>query len=294
MAQVSIKNHAVSDIKSKILRPAQTSIYTVQFSLPSADKTGFDNFIKGRLGYVPSSFDIYDKVSLLCNEASLPGSTLSTHEINNDYTGVTERHAYRRLYDDRIDFTFYVDAQEYFIIRLIDSWISYATVEYQQSTQGVPGIQDISYNYRVNFPKNYYTESLTVTKFEKHFGTKGQGSSYLKYNFVHAYPISINSIPVSYDQSDLLRCTVSFNYTRYWIQPYNVGTLPERQTANPTTPQPSNDVNIFNQSSLNNLPKVITNEYYNNGIIRGNTPAIQFQGPGQRSQDATNFGRGIA
>ena len=34
-------------------------------------------------------------------------------DINNDRTGVTEKHAYRRMFDDRIDFTFYVDASNY-------------------------------------------------------------------------------------------------------------------------------------------------------------------------------------
>jgi hypothetical protein len=29
-----------------------------------------------------------------------------THESNNDFHGATERFAYRRLYDDRIDLTF--------------------------------------------------------------------------------------------------------------------------------------------------------------------------------------------
>ena len=39
----------------------------------------------------------------------------------------------------------------------------------------------------------------------------------LQYKFVNAYPISINSIPVSYDTSQLLKCTVSFYYSRYVV-----------------------------------------------------------------------------
>jgi hypothetical protein len=37
------------------------------------------------------------------------------------------------------------------------------------------------------------------------------------YQFINAYPISINSMPVSYDASQLLKCTVSFTYSRYVI-----------------------------------------------------------------------------
>jgi hypothetical protein len=282
MAQVSIKTHAVSDIKSKLLRPAQTSIYTVQFSLPyqaaAKDRQGFRDFFQSRLGSFPDANSLYDKVGLLCNEASLPGSTLSTHEINNDYTGVTERHAYRRLYDDRIDFTFYVDAKEYFIIRLIDAWLAYITIEYQGSANGVPSITDSSYNYRVNFPNNYYTESLTVTKFEKHFGKEEPTS--IKYNFVHSYPISINSIPVSYDQSDLLKCTVSFNYSRYFITPYkayNPSTSDKK-----TTPQPSTDSDTPSFLNMNRTNSAIYNDFLN----IGNPRLDQF---GIRDQ----FGRGF-
>ena len=39
----------------------------------------------------------------------------------------------------------------------------------------------------------------------------------MNYKFINAYPISINSIPVSYDSSQLLKCTVSFTYSRYII-----------------------------------------------------------------------------
>ena len=54
-----------------------------------------------------------DQLNLLCAEASLPGSQLATTELTGDFTGVTERHAYRRMYDDRIDLTFYCDADQY-------------------------------------------------------------------------------------------------------------------------------------------------------------------------------------
>ena len=35
--------------------------------------------------------------------------------------------------------------------------------------------------------------------------------------FVNAYPISINQMPVSYDASQILLCTVNFNFSRYII-----------------------------------------------------------------------------
>ena len=43
----------------------------------------------------------------------------------------------------------------------------------------------------------------------------------LTYKFIGAYPISIVSMPISYEQSQLLKCTVSFTYLRYVMNPSN-------------------------------------------------------------------------
>lgn len=102
----------LKDIKSKILHPALTSLYQVELGGPK----GASGFIQASLGFAPNP----DKLSLLCCEASLPGSSLATLDLTNDRTGVTERHAYRRVYDDRIDLTFYVDAVEYAPIRYFE------------------------------------------------------------------------------------------------------------------------------------------------------------------------------
>ena len=68
--------------------------------------------MKAQQGLRSINFDgenVLESAMFLCHEASLPGSSIATNEIKDDFTGVTERHAYRRLYEDRADFTFYVD-----------------------------------------------------------------------------------------------------------------------------------------------------------------------------------------
>jgi len=53
---------------------------------------------------------------------------------------------------------------------------------------------------------------------------RGQPATSLTYGFVKAYPISINSMPVSYEASSLLKCTVSMTYIRYYIdRPQRIG-----------------------------------------------------------------------
>lgn len=207
MASVIPTKVGVNKIKSIILEPALTSNFYCQFDIPP-DVRKFLNIRRDRVGFdIPSD----EKLSLLCSEASLPGSSLATVDIDNDFHGVTEKHAYRRLYDDRADFTFYVD-KKYGIINLFENWISYIVGE-----SGIENQQKPNYTYRVNFPKIYKTDSLYITKFER-----DMNGATLKYKFIGAYPISINSIPVSYDASNLLKCTVSFSYIRYVVLPGKV------------------------------------------------------------------------
>ena len=61
----------------------------------------------------------------------------------------------------------------------------------------------------MNYPNAYKTDALYITKFEKDVKNS------MSYQFIGAFPISIAATPVSYDQSDILKCTVSFSYMRY-------------------------------------------------------------------------------
>ena len=199
---------SVSDIKSKLLRPALTSHFEVQLSFPPE--------VRSYLGVNQ------DNVNLSCCEASLPGSQLTTLENNNDRTGVTEKHAYRRQFDDRIDLTFYVDAQNYTAIRFFEGWISYIMNENQDDnpfsggggpTQDAPpSLASRSYNYRVKYPNDYIADQgLKVVKFERDYQQQ------LTYEFVRSFPLSISSMPISFDASSLLKVTVSMSYIRYIV-----------------------------------------------------------------------------
>ena len=152
----------LSKLKSKLMRPATTSHFLCQFQPPSgaaiqsfASSRAADGFL-GATAYTDSGGA--ELIELSCASASLPGSSLATHEINNDFTGVTERHAYRRQYDERSDFTFYVDS-DYKIIDFFESWMSFIVGEDNLGEQANP-----NYSYRMNFPKDYKTDYLYINK----------------------------------------------------------------------------------------------------------------------------------
>jgi len=219
----SPKIYRTSDLKSKILRPALTSNYAVYFN--AAQIQNINDEAKSFFSNRGIRENLGELLTISCSEASLPGSSLATNEINNDYTGVTERHAYRRIYDDRADFTFYVDG-DYKILKFFETWVSWIVNEDQYKEQA-----KYTYNYRVKFPKDYRVD-MHIQKFERDYNQS------VEYTFIGAYPIAINSVPVSYDSSQLLKCTVSFTYIRYIMgnvvfqQPETTGEEPTGQTTN--------------------------------------------------------------
>ena len=194
----------VADIKANLLKPATTSHFEVDIPILPALSQKY-NVKQGQ-------------IQLLCSEASLPGSNLATFDINNDRMGVTEKHVHRRVFDDRIDLTFYVDAGAYKPITFFEDWIDYITNPAEEAVR-VPGVplqkNQSEYFYRMRYPKDYMMEQgLKVTKFEK---DQALGGGALEYQFVNAFPLAINSMPVSYDTSSLLKCTVSMSYIRYIV-----------------------------------------------------------------------------
>jgi hypothetical protein len=204
MATPKPRARNVADLKANILRPSLTSTYECHFNPPPAVRS----WMNGRRGFDLGSgynYTVDEKVTLSCREAALPGSSLATHTLDNDHTGVTERHAYRRQYDTTSSFSFYVDEQ-YDIINFFENWISFIVNE-----DGSRDADRDNYNYRVNFPNEYKSE-IFIRKFERDY--KGKD---LQYKFVNAYPISINQMPVNYDASQILLCTVNFNFSRYII-----------------------------------------------------------------------------
>ena len=237
----SVKPRGIQDITSSLLNPALTSQYHVNIGKPFNDD-GFDSFFSS----IGGSWDTrihQDRLNLQCCEAQLPGSQLATTELLNDFHGVTERHVYRRQFDDRIDLNFYCDAEQYLPIRFFEAWLNYIT----NTDNG--NIMKQNYSYRMKFP-NTYKGPLEVTKFEKNMETKSSVRP-LTYRFVNCFPLAISSMPVTYDSSDLLKCNVSFAYSRYYI---DSGTTVEEFT-NPIPSAQANFNNIANGFNIGGIPR---------------------------------------
>ena len=205
----ALNNLSVSKIKANLLNVAQSSLYRMTIPIPSD--------VRATLNLNNND---YENINLLCSEATLPGSSLTTHEVNNDYHGVTEKMAYRRLYDETIGLTFYVD-RNYKVIEMLEGWLDYITGIDNKGTYKNPYV-----SYRMAYPSSYKA-NMFLTKFEKdHFsrdfsntrGSTTTSRTVLDYTFVNAFPLSLTAIPVSYDGSEVLKCSASFNFIRYVME----------------------------------------------------------------------------
>ena len=279
----------ISEFKSKISRPATTSNFYVEIGLPKG--SDFNNFLSAK-GVPLGSGEGGDQytLNLLCSEASLPGSSLATFEITSDYTGVTERHVHRRFYDDRIDLTFYVNADNYLPIRFFEAWMDYITGGNEGGNKA-----DANYHYRMNYADSYTSEQgLKITKFERDSysapdssltgilplssGFKPTGGS-LVYTFVRAFPISVSSMPVSYDASSLLKCTVSMSYIRYFIDKSTDESSTASTSASKQTPAQQKEAagQATVVSTADRLPggRVYEANKMREGLIRSGTPEAE-------------------
>ena len=224
MAKLGITpiHKTVDDIKSTILSPSLTPYFEVQFPVPP--------FLQGLRG---GDSDPNNYLTILCTEAVLPGNNLITFNVDNDYTGVTEKMPHRKVYDQELTLTFYVNAGEdaYYPIRFFESYISYIAGEDPTNTKSMEKLKLDNYFYRMSYPDDYMMETgLYIKKFEKgdslsavdgairRLGGTVTGQAVdtqLTYEFIRSYPTSINSMQVSYGEADVLKCTVTYSYIRY-------------------------------------------------------------------------------
>lgn len=185
---------------------AQTNHYQVDFSSLST----FGG--QGLLGYIKDKFGVnLDFISrnsgLLCSEASLPGTSLATAEVKDNFMGVSQEFAHTRLYTD-FDFTFYVDS-DYNNLRFFEGWIDFISSGSEIGDGALPS--QSNYYRRMRYPDSYKCQTISITKFEKNFGPR------MTYSFMNAFPKLISAVPVSYGGADVLKVSVSFNYDRYVI-----------------------------------------------------------------------------
>ena len=151
---------------------------------------------------------ITETTGLLCNRAVLPGSSLATADVIGNYMGVAEKMAHTRTFV-QMDLEFYVD-NKYNSLKFLEHWIEFIASG-SSTTYGGDGADpvDKGYYFRMRYPNEYKCDETRIIKFERDY------NRYIEYRFFGLFPISLNSTTVSYEGSNILRASASFNYDRY-------------------------------------------------------------------------------
>ena len=185
----------ISEFKPLFTRLAQTSHYQVIFG-------GLSGSLRSYLLQrgVDSRF-IGESVGLLCNSASLPGSSFATADIVGNFTGVAEKMAHTRTFT-QIDLEFYVD-NSYKTLKFLEHWM-----EFISSGSGEQPYKE-GYYFRMRYPDQYKCNATRIVKFDRDY------KQYIEYTFDGLFPLALNSTQISYDSSGILKASATFNYERY-------------------------------------------------------------------------------
>ena len=205
VSKPSLKAITPNEVKNIFGNVSLTNFYAVNFSGFGNSAGNLAKLSEHMEAFGVNISDVLNNTGLMCTDASLPGSSLATAEVKDNFMGIPQEYAHTRLYTD-IDFTFYID-RNYNNLLFFESWIDYI------SSASLENVYSTNYYRRMRYPDNYKCSTMTIKKFERDLNTD------LTYLFVNAFPKTVTAVPVSYGPADVLRVTVSFNYDRYIVNP---------------------------------------------------------------------------
>ena len=199
----------IKDVRDIIARPSLDTFYQVNFSFGNIDTWLKDKPDKNRT----QGQGFQRKMSILCTQAELPGTSYVTSSAIGHHQGIQEEFPNLRNFPP-LNLVFYCDA-DMVVLEVLETWMTY--INPIQTNQ-----RDRSAFTRFNYPEDY-KEILHVTKFERDtFKEKGDFESYqanmTSYEFVNLWPTDLTSMRVAYGDSNVLKCSVQFAYDRFFTR----------------------------------------------------------------------------
>ena len=204
-----ISRGSLIDVRDTIARPSLDTFYEVEFSFGKMDRWLRELPDKRRT----QGYGFKKKMSLLCTQAELPGTSYVTSTAIGHRQGIQEEFPNLRNFPP-LNLVFYCDADQV-IIQVLESWMSYINPI-------VTGHDEPEAFSRFNYPDDY-KETIHITKFERDsFIKKSRASSYeshfTQFEFVNVWPSNMTSMRVAYGDSNVLRCSVQFAYDRFFTE----------------------------------------------------------------------------
>ena len=208
---------SVKDVQSIIGRPSLDTLYQVTFSFGNY-QTWLQSDVTTSTGRT-SGLPFQQKMSIMCTEAEIPGTTFQTSLAVGHHQGIQEEFPNLRSFPP-LNLTFYVDA-EHVILEVLESWMTFINPITNNK-------RNLNAYGRFNYPEDY-KEVIHLTKFERDTfiddpdsnyrgGTVSPTTKMLSYEFVNVWPTNLTSMRVAYGDSNVLRCSVQLAYDRFFTE----------------------------------------------------------------------------
>lgn len=176
-------------------------------------------FVKGQLTGDAADGGPARWVSMMCDDAVLPGSQMATGQINGLYTGSgTYNYPHTKMYND-LTLSWIGDANMT-PLKFVNTWMNTIFQDSQYSTAILQKKADDTdkrsrnRSVRLNY-MDEYTMQISILKAEK--GPNGElDRPSIRYVLEGAFPYSIDSVPLSYGSSTLIKVSANFYYERWY------------------------------------------------------------------------------
>ena len=218
-------------IVNQLLNLSLSSVFAVDIKAGNLLK----NMAKTMPSHLSKFYDTNDtelqKICLLAYEAVLPGTSFEMSQVFGDTQGITEQYPTKKVFAP-VDVSFYVD-NTYRVLSFFDAWMGMICSSPNPGPDFTGTFPpDYATHFKFRYPETYEC-NVNIVKFERDLRPsnervttgpnaelKGGINDPKTYTctLINAYPSNMISVPVSYEQSSVLKTTVSFNYDRIYLQ----------------------------------------------------------------------------
>lgn len=229
MAGKKIGMEAIRNLIATAGGVASSNLFKVTFQEDQRGATKTENIVFPKLKSVLPEFDKSQLagdssaggparwISLMCDEANLPGSQFATGEINGLYTGSGQyKYPHTRMFND-LSLSWVCDANMT-PLKFLNTWMDsiyddgYTTILQTDATD--TRYRARNRNTRLTFP-DQYTMSCSILKAEKNKDSE-LGRPSIRYFLEGVYPYAIDSTPLSAGTTQLVKVSANFYYERWY------------------------------------------------------------------------------
>ena len=214
-----IFKRSTRDLTDSIGRPSLDTLYQVVFSFGNNETWLQDSSEGESKRGVFAQGGFREKLSIMCAEAEIPGTSFQTSLAVGHHQGIQEEFPNLRTFPP-LNLTFYVDA-DHVILEVFESWMTYINPITNAK-------RNVNAYGRFNYPEDY-KEILHITKFERDTFLdelpvkttppklpRESTTRLTSYEFVNVWPTNMTSMRVAYGDTNVLRCSVQFAYDRFF------------------------------------------------------------------------------